>query len=163
MSQMENLAVESRENVEIPTLNIDLLIPPSTTSSVHNVWFLRDIDKWQHELLKLKSHVATKHAGFTSKPIDSCGRDFKASASKRCWWYNTQQQKRVLRGSLLIVKVKIGEPLIMTVAIKTCSEIEFRAGKNISSCILRVCNVHLDSIKSALSDIFHVGYQIGRR
>jgi hypothetical protein len=35
--ELENLAVERRENTKKPILNIDCLIPLSTVSSAHNV------------------------------------------------------------------------------------------------------------------------------
>jgi hypothetical protein len=35
--QLENLAVERRENTNKPILNMDLLIPLSTASSAHSV------------------------------------------------------------------------------------------------------------------------------
>jgi hypothetical protein len=35
--ELENLAVERRENTKKPILNMDLFIPVSTASSAHNV------------------------------------------------------------------------------------------------------------------------------
>jgi hypothetical protein len=37
--ELENLAVEIRENAKKPILNMDLLIPLSPASSAHNVGF----------------------------------------------------------------------------------------------------------------------------
>jgi hypothetical protein len=43
--ELENLAVERRENTMKPILNMDLLIPLSTASSAHNVSFA--VKYWQ--------------------------------------------------------------------------------------------------------------------
>jgi hypothetical protein len=39
MLELENLAVERRENTKKPNLNMDLFISLSTASSTHNVLF----------------------------------------------------------------------------------------------------------------------------